>query len=186
MKKTLIVLAIMAIASTGYALQGDVNEDGTVDILDLQELSTDWLDPWAAYVSYDTDLNNDNAVNLIDFSIISDNWLEGLNRQPLTVTLKYTGTSFSGGSRMIIEHQMNCIPCRVTIYRRASSTTQVPLLWVLTGNYGDTGNGYTSTITGSYLSDSLLVTNETISIPSLYNISGSNYVAVIEYWPNEL
>jgi hypothetical protein len=50
----------------------DLDHDDTVDILDLELLSEDWL-----YCEYllDTDLNRNGKVDITDFSIFTQQWL---------------------------------------------------------------------------------------------------------------
>jgi len=56
---------------------GDVNGDGTVDIVDLSQLSAHWYPgPPVGPLGYDlaADVNDDGAVNMVDVSILSAYW----------------------------------------------------------------------------------------------------------------
>lgn len=53
---------------------GDINNDCVVDILDLHQMATTWLDDGPA------NLNGDLTVNLQDFAILAPHWLESTVR----------------------------------------------------------------------------------------------------------
>ena len=54
-----------------YCAPGDINADGSVDLLDLQLLTHDWLKQQSGL---STDLNADGKVDFEDFSILGENW----------------------------------------------------------------------------------------------------------------
>ena len=61
--------------SVNYA--GDVNNDGTINVLDAAEISAHWYPgPPIGPLGYDSnaDLNNDGAVNILDAGILNVNW----------------------------------------------------------------------------------------------------------------
>jgi len=63
------------IISVNYA--GDINNDGTINILDVGSISARWYPgPPAGLLGYDmnADFNNDGAVNILDVGILSVNW----------------------------------------------------------------------------------------------------------------
>lgn len=51
----------------------DINEDGKVDYLDLEELTYEWLYRDSTY-NFRADLNRDGIVNLADASILASSW----------------------------------------------------------------------------------------------------------------
>ena len=53
---------------------GDLNLDGRVNLLDLQQWSRDWL---KQQTGLSTDLNGDGKVDFSDFSILGENWSSG-------------------------------------------------------------------------------------------------------------
>jgi hypothetical protein len=53
---------------------GDLNQDGRVDLLDLKQLTGDWLKPQGGL---STDLDGSGRVDLNDFGIFGDNWTTG-------------------------------------------------------------------------------------------------------------
>jgi len=58
-------------------IPGDVNGDGTVDILDAAEISAHWYPgPPVGPLGYDpnADINNDGNVDIIDLAIVSAHW----------------------------------------------------------------------------------------------------------------
>jgi len=58
-------------------IPGDVNGDGTVDMLDMGEISAHWYPgPPIGPLGYDAnaDINSDGAVNIIEAGIVSANW----------------------------------------------------------------------------------------------------------------
>ena len=63
------------IAPHGWALLADLNNDGTVDFLDLDRQLEDWL---AGKNEQPGDLNRDGFVDMIDYAILAENWLEQL------------------------------------------------------------------------------------------------------------
>jgi hypothetical protein len=52
-------------------IPGDLNNDCVVDLLDLDEMSFEWLGIGQA------DLNGDSIVNFFDFAILAQNWFVG-------------------------------------------------------------------------------------------------------------
>jgi hypothetical protein len=56
-----------------YAPPCDLNDDCTVNYLDLEILAGDWL---ADNADLATDINEDSAVDLKDYTILADMWLE--------------------------------------------------------------------------------------------------------------
>jgi len=65
----------LTLTGTGIQFPGDVNLDGTVNGLDISELSSHWLntDPGDP-----ADLNGDGAVNGLDIAEIAGNWLNSV------------------------------------------------------------------------------------------------------------
>ena len=59
----------------GSAIPGDVNGDGTVDIIDLGLLAEDYgLTSASPNWNENADINNDGAVDIFDIGITSANW----------------------------------------------------------------------------------------------------------------
>ena len=56
-----------------YAPACDLNEDCTVNYLDLEMMADDWL---ADNADLATDINEDGVVDLKDYVILADMWLE--------------------------------------------------------------------------------------------------------------
>lgn len=64
---------LVANANLGFfSLQGDINRDGKVDIVDLGILSTDWQKSGMNWGQ--GDLNGDGTVDIVDLGILSTNW----------------------------------------------------------------------------------------------------------------
>jgi hypothetical protein len=59
-------------ASLTVTAVGDVNNDGTVDLLDLQQIATYWLEPGARAEDIDGNL----IVDLADLSLLAADWLQ--------------------------------------------------------------------------------------------------------------
>lgn len=72
---------ILDVAS--YALGGDANLDGAVDVSDLGALATSWQTTagWAG-----GDFNNDGFVDVSDLGILATNWQVGVGETPLLLS----------------------------------------------------------------------------------------------------
>lgn len=57
----------------GWALLGDLNNDGTIDFLDLAGQRQDWLKDGSEQPG---DLNRDGVVNMLDFTKLAADWLQ--------------------------------------------------------------------------------------------------------------
>ncbi|MBN2019088.1 MAG: hypothetical protein JW749_02550 [Sedimentisphaerales bacterium] len=60
----------------GYSLQGDFDNNGSVDIYDLKLFADWWL---ADYGCKEADFNLDYAVNFLDYAKLADKWLTDAN-----------------------------------------------------------------------------------------------------------
>ena len=57
----------------GWALLGDLNNDGKIDYVDLAEQAEDWLTSASEQAG---DLSRDGVVNMVDFVALADDWLQ--------------------------------------------------------------------------------------------------------------
>ncbi|QQR51964.1 hypothetical protein IPG36_05175 [bacterium] len=64
------VSAASIAVSVQVYVQGDVNNNGTVDIFDLSQLLTNW----GRTGTNSSDVNGDNTVNIFDLSILLSHW----------------------------------------------------------------------------------------------------------------
>ena len=82
MRISLLCLVLtIALVGSGYAKcpVGDLNQDCRVDLLDMQVLAEQWLEP----PEKSADLNGDDSVNIRDLALLAMNWnQEGI---PLTI-----------------------------------------------------------------------------------------------------
>lgn len=56
----------------GWAILGDLTNDGTLDLLDLALLAETWLSDDSEPAA---DLNRDGVVNILDFALLAEDWL---------------------------------------------------------------------------------------------------------------
>lgn len=78
LRKKLPGIVITSSGASGLSaslLNGDINKDNAVNLLDWNGLSAAWRSsPGSVNWNENADLNGDNTVNLLDFNILSKNW----------------------------------------------------------------------------------------------------------------
>jgi hypothetical protein len=114
---------------------GDINQDGTVNAIDLSLLVSRWNtnDP-------DADLNNDGTVNAIDLSLLVSNW--GATGTPTGTALLVTNESTLSAGNQALRTILSAAGYAVTTrtWTEAENYTGIDVVVVSTGNPpGDSG-----------------------------------------------
>ncbi len=60
-----------------YEARSDINEDGSVGLIDISILLGNWRDKWLPNQYPRADVNRDGSVGLVDLSIVMDYWTSG-------------------------------------------------------------------------------------------------------------
>ena len=59
-------------------VDGDINGDGKVDLIDLYILKNQWLDFPGTPSADIAPIGGDNVVNLLDFAVVAQYWMHGV------------------------------------------------------------------------------------------------------------
>ena len=83
--------------SLGIYPNPDVNRDGQINILDVQDLGLHWLEINCIEPSYceHADVDWNGKVNILDFALIAHYWLEGATTYDLTQTVTYNNETIT-------------------------------------------------------------------------------------------